>query len=47
MATISFRCFSKDSVEGILAALKAEDSEWANKYLKVGVALQPGSCFTV
>jgi len=26
-------------VEGILAALKAEDSEWANKYLEVGVAL--------
>lgn len=33
-----FRCFSRDSVEGILAALEAEGSDWGNKYLEVRLA---------
>ena len=34
-----FRCFSRDSVEGILAALEAEGNNWGNKYLEVRLAL--------
>ena len=33
-----FRCFSRDSVEGILAALEAEGNDWGNKYLEVRLA---------
>ena len=34
-----FRCFSRDSVEGILAALETEGSDWGNKYLEVCLAI--------
>lgn len=34
-----FRCFSRDSVEGVLAALEAEGNNWGNKYLEVRLAV--------
>lgn len=34
--SVLLRCFDKETVEGILAALEADGSDWARKQIEVG-----------